>query len=62
MGCGCGKRSTKDSTSKQEPKPQGASAAFRLTLPNGESLVYGSRLEAEAARVRAGRVGTIARF
>lgn len=49
MGCNCGKKRKKDGGTQQ----------FQLRLPTGESKTYKSRLEAEAARVRAGNRGSI---
>lgn len=60
-GCGCGGAKGSSKGTKREPQ-QGQEQAFRLTLPDGSTSVYGSRLEADAARVRSGRVGTITRF
>lgn len=50
MGCNCGKK-------KETPK--GEQQTFRLEFDSGESFVFGSRLEAEAARVRSKRRGVI---
>lgn len=57
MGCNCGKG--KPPAPIKKPKGSGQQQ-FQLTTPNGVSTVYGSRLEAEAARVRAGGRGRIA--
>lgn len=60
MGCGCGKGSS--TGDKREPKQGGQQQQqFVLTVPSGETMVFGSRLEAEAMRVRMGRKGSIAR-
>jgi hypothetical protein len=62
MGCGCNKGSSKDTTPKTEEQSGKTQQSFRLELPTGQSLTYGSRLEAEAARVRSGGGGTVVRF
>lgn len=61
MGCNCGKG--KGPAPVKRPKP-GGQQQFQLISPDGSATVYGSRLEAEAARVRSGRTGTVvtARF
>ena len=72
MGCGCGKSKppagmttrvgTESTTTGTETTKQGLTQSFRLTMPDGSQEFYGSRLEAEAQRVRSGGVGTIATF
>ncbi len=54
MGCNCGK-GKKSGTKRgggHSSQDEGQTQTFRLEMPNGQSFVYGSRLEAEAARVR----------
>lgn len=73
MGCNCGKNKKKQTMpagfkggAKQAPKPQGTQSApaqgrsqsFELRTPQGSTAFYGSKLEAQAARLRAGG-GTI---
>jgi len=70
MGCNCGKkRPTGMSPSKRDQraasypipatkKASGQRQSFRLTTTDGKTQTFGSRLEASAARVRAGG-GTI---
>ena len=64
MGCNCGKNKkplgTKAPTPPPDPKGSTKTTqTFALDTPDGATQTFGSRLEAEAARVRAGRVGTI---
>lgn len=62
MACNCkkvvrqpyGTRPTKDETQKPAEKP--ASQSFTLERRDGTTQAFGSRLEAEAARVRSGGV------
>ena len=49
--CGCSK--------KVPPPPPPPTQSFTLTLPDRRAQTFGSRLEAEAARVRAGGTGQI---
>lgn len=56
MGCNCGKKNSRST------KTKGGTPTFRLQLPDGRSLDFGSRLEAEAQRVRLGYVGRIVTF
>lgn len=57
MGCNCGKGKKPAPVKKEQSS--GQTQQFRLITPDGSSTVYGSRLEAEAARVRSGRAGTV---
>ena len=68
MGCNCGKTkrpagmrkgNKKDTPNYPVPaKATGQRQSFRLTTTDGKTQTFGSRLEASAARVRAGG-GTI---
>jgi hypothetical protein len=49
VGCNCGKTKTK------------TAQGWRLILPDGTTSTHGSRLEAEAANVKAGGGGTVGR-
>jgi hypothetical protein len=59
MGCNCGKRATPPPAETVVASGQLASQSFSFTPPSGPRQVFGSRLEAEAARVRAGGAGSI---
>lgn len=64
MGCNCGssRRPSGMGTRKPAPAPapsDGKRASFQLILSSGESFTYGSRLEAEAARIRSGGTGRV---
>jgi hypothetical protein len=63
MGCNCGGRKTREPAPPVDEKEQEASAgltqSFTLQVPSGQRFVFGSRLEADAMRVRAGGQGTI---
>ncbi len=54
MGCNCGKKRQKPADTKS-----GQTESFALIMPDGQSFVFGSLLEAEAARIRAGRRGHV---
>lgn len=64
MGCGCRKKtaplgpSKKTETASKKGNPvkpaKGRTQSFTLQARDGSLTVYGSRLEAEAARVRKG--------
>lgn len=58
--CNCGKRTPR---TPPPPPPTGTAAdktqTFTLTTPDRRTQTFGSRLEATAARVRAGGVGQI---
>lgn len=62
MGCNCGK-SKQGPIGAAKPKPDksatGQRQTFRLEFDSGESFDFGSRLEAEAARIRNGRRGQV---
>lgn len=68
MGCNCGKKTPPPPPPvQQQPAQQqtaqqgfaGRATTYALQLPSGERTYYGSRLEAAAARVRAGSIGRI---
>lgn len=61
MGCNCGKNKPPLSKSSAPPpgKNVGTTQQFSLETPDRRVTTYGSRLEAEAARVRSGGVGQI---
>lgn len=64
MGCNCGgnkPRPPRPAAPAPAPsKPmQGQTQTFALDLSTGQRFTFGSRLEAEAANVRAGYTGTI---
>lgn len=53
MGCNCGGR--KAGTEKPKPtKQSGSTQTFSLRMDDGRVFSFGSRLEADAARVRQG--------
>jgi hypothetical protein len=55
MGCNCNKSKKTTNTTEQEESTQ----SFALMTPDSRVQTFGSRLEAEAARVRAGGTGQI---
>lgn len=65
MGCNCGKkRQAQQQAQQSSSAPQSSgqpttTQSFRLDLEGGRTLMFGSRLEAEAAKVRLGRRGTV---
>jgi len=56
MGCGCNKRRKPRPT---KPTKDEKAASFELRTASGQTLTFGSRLEAEAAKARRGGAGTI---
>jgi hypothetical protein len=64
MGCNCGKNKmpagmTTSRAASAAPAPIAAGSRWALVLPTGATLSFGSRLEAEAERVRRGGQGTV---
>jgi len=62
--CNCrkgAKKTTSTSGQDQQAEAKSMTQTFAFIPPTGPRQSYGSRLEAEAARVRAGRVGRIER-
>lgn len=55
------KESTTTATDKVPSKDKGTAQEFALVSPTGGTRTFGSRLEADAARVRAGYRGTVRR-
>lgn len=67
MGCNCGKKRQPlgmtngkgQKGTEGTAKQTGQTQRFVLTETSGKTQTFGSRLEAEAARIRKGRAGTI---
>lgn len=63
MGCNCGGSRPRPTpaTTKEAPEPvsTGQVQSFQLVMEGGRTQVFGSRLEADAARVRAGGRGRV---
>jgi hypothetical protein len=68
MACGCQKpkQSPYGTVPPRDPEPApeppkdaGRTQSFKLDMDSGRSLRFGSKLEAEAARVRNGGRGTV---
>lgn len=61
--CNCGKKKNTETQSPPPPPPPsgltGRTQTFAYVPPSGNAMTFGSRLEADAARVRAGRVGRV---
>lgn len=59
MGCNCGGNQPK-------PRPEGSSSIttqqFALRLNTGQTMTFGSKLEADAENVRRGYTGTVTRI
>lgn len=60
MGCNCGKKQRpRPAPAPQQEQGSGVQQTYALEMPDGSVSSYGSRLEAEAARVRAGGRGSV---
>lgn len=54
MGCNCNKGKSQRKTGTEQDTSQGTTQSFALDRRDGSTERFGSRLEAEAARIRAG--------
>lgn len=54
MGCNCGKRRGTKRDSSGSDKTQGSTQTFTLVTNDGRTQTFGTRLEAKAAKIRAG--------
>lgn len=59
MGCACRKSSGRRAYVPADTTLTASAGTFALVMPDGTSTSYGSRLEADAARVRAGYRGSV---